>query len=64
MPKPKKPANEPAPSAPLFKTEEAERAFWQETNTADIVDWSNAERVRFSKLKPSTSSDGADEPTP
>jgi len=53
MPKPKKAANKPA-ARQQFKSEAAERAFWQETDTADFVDWSKAKRVRFPNLKPST----------
>jgi predicted DNA binding CopG/RHH family protein len=57
MPKPKKTPGEapPAPAAPRpFASEDAERAFWQETDTVGYVDWSTAERVRLPNLKPST----------
>lgn len=61
MSKPKKtaprPAEAPAPSRPgipSFDSEAEERAFWQEQDTADYVDWSGAERVRLPNLKPST----------
>ena len=53
MPKPKKAASKPA-ARQQFKSEEAERAYWRETDTADLVDWSKAKRVRFPNLKPST----------
>jgi predicted DNA binding CopG/RHH family protein len=43
-----------APAVPRFDAEAEERAFWQEHDTADYVDWSQAERVRLPKLKPST----------
>ena len=49
MPKPKK-----TKSMPRLRTEAAERAFWQEHDSADYVDWSQARRVRLPNLKPST----------
>ena len=54
MPKAKKSASKSVAPAPPFENEEAERAFWQETDTADYVDWSTAKPVRFPNLKPST----------
>jgi predicted DNA binding CopG/RHH family protein len=39
---------------PTFKTEADERKFWETHDTADYLDWSKAERVRFPNLKPST----------
>jgi hypothetical protein len=39
---------------PAFKTEAEERKFWDTHESTDYVDWSNAERVRFPNLKPST----------
>ena len=39
---------------PAFASEAAERKFWQSHDSADYVDWSNAKRVRFPNLKPST----------
>ena len=41
---------------PSFKTEAAERSFWEEHDSADFVDWSKAKRIRFSNLKPTTQS--------
>ena len=41
-------------AVPAFATEAEERAFWQEHDTADYVDWSAAEVVRLPNLKPST----------
>ena len=41
---------------PKFKTEAQERAFWEARDSANLVDWSRAERVRFPNLKPSTQS--------
>lgn len=62
MPKPKKRSSsrrpksvkEQAVALPPFQSEADERAFWQEHDTADYVDWSQAERVRLPNLKPST----------
>ena len=39
---------------PPFKNEAEERAFWESHDSTDYVDWSQAERVRFPNLKPST----------
>lgn len=41
-------------STPAFKTEAEERKFWETHDSTDYVDWNGAERVRFSNLKPST----------
>jgi predicted DNA binding CopG/RHH family protein len=66
MPKPKKAAKSPSESrpparaaaprtaVPRFETEAEERAFWQEHDTTDYVDWSAAATVRLPNLKPST----------
>ena len=53
MPKPRKSAAELKP-IPSFKSEADERAFWEEHDSADYLDWSKAERVRLPNLKPST----------
>lgn len=39
---------------PSFKTEADERKFWETHDSTDYIDWSDAERVRFPNLKPST----------
>lgn len=39
---------------PSFKSEAEERAFWETHDSSDHVDWSRAERARFTNLKPST----------
>ncbi len=39
---------------PTFKSEAEEQAFWENHDSTDYVDWSQAERVRFPYLKPST----------
>lgn len=41
---------------PTFASEEEERAFWEVSDSTDHVDWSRAERVRLSNLKPTTKS--------
>ena len=41
---------------PTFATEAEERAFWESHDTAEYLDWSQAERARFPNLKPSTTS--------
>ena len=39
---------------PVFKNEEEERAFWAKADASEYIDWSKAEKVTFSNLKPST----------
>jgi len=39
---------------PKFKNEDEERAFWAEHDSTEYVDWSKAQRVVFSNLKPTT----------
>lgn len=39
---------------PEFESEEEEQEFWATHDSADYLDWSQAERVVFPKLKPST----------
>jgi predicted DNA binding CopG/RHH family protein len=39
---------------PKFKTAAEEQAFWQKHDSTEYVDWSNAKKVNFSRLKPST----------
>jgi len=39
---------------PRFKTEAGERRYWETHDSADHIDRSKAERVRFPNLKPST----------
>lgn len=46
MPKPK--------AVPKFKTEAAERKFWETHDSADYLDWSKAKRAIFPNLKPTT----------
>lgn len=44
----------PKKKMPKFKSEDDERAYWADHDSADQVDWSKARRVSFSKLRPST----------
>ncbi len=39
---------------PSFENEEQERVFWESHDSADYVDWSRGEHVRFPNLKPSS----------
>jgi predicted DNA binding CopG/RHH family protein len=39
---------------PSFKNEAEERAFWEENDSSDYLDWSTAKKVTFENLKPST----------
>ena len=41
---------------PKFKSEAQERTFWEARDSAPLVDWSKAARVRLPNLKPSTQS--------
>ena len=47
MPKQKK-------ALPEFRTEAEERAFWEQHDSSDYVDWSQAKSVSMPRLKPST----------
>lgn len=37
---------------PKFESEEQERRFWAEHDSADFVDWSGAQRRAFPNLRP------------
>ena len=39
---------------PEFKNEDEERAFWAKTDSSEMLDWSEAKRVLFPNLKPTT----------
>ena len=41
-------------NVPKFKNEDEEREFWAKADSAKYIDWKKAEKVIFSKLKPST----------
>jgi predicted DNA binding CopG/RHH family protein len=44
----------PRKTIPTFKSEAAERRFWETHDTTPYVDWSAARPARFPNLKPST----------
>lgn len=44
------------PKVRRFASETEERKFWEAHDSSTLVDWSNAKRVRFPNLKPSTQS--------
>jgi predicted DNA binding CopG/RHH family protein len=48
--------NKTLKAVPEFANEADERRFWETHDSADYVDWSKAERVRFPNLKPSSTS--------
>ena len=39
---------------PEFANEDEEQAFWNENDSADFLDWGQAQPIIFPKLKPST----------
>ena len=39
---------------PKFNSDEDERKFWAESDSSEYLDWSKADIVTLSKLKPST----------
>jgi predicted DNA binding CopG/RHH family protein len=41
-------------NVPKFKTEKAEREFWEANDSSEYLDWSKAEPVSLPNLKPST----------
>ena len=51
-------------SLPTFATEAKERKFWETHDTADYVEWSQARRVVFPNLKPSTTTISLRLPSP
>lgn len=46
--------NKPAKTIPRFKNEAEERAFWESHDSADYLDWSQAQRAVLPNLKPTT----------
>jgi hypothetical protein len=38
--------------AAAFAGDADERAYWEATDSAELLDWSKAQRVRFARLKP------------
>jgi len=43
-------------SIPTFANEAEERAFWESHDSAELLDWSQAQRVTLPNLKPTTQS--------
>jgi predicted DNA binding CopG/RHH family protein len=39
---------------PKFRSEDRERDFWADQDSADYIDWRLGKRIVFSELKPST----------
>lgn len=50
----KPPAKKSRKPIPAFQSEEEAGAFWQTHDTTEYVDWSQARRVTFPNLRPST----------
>lgn len=48
--------SKPRKAVPQFKSEAAERRFWEGHDSASLVDWSKAKRTTFPNLKPTTQS--------
>ena len=48
------PKKQPRKLIPQFETEAQEQEFWSSHDSTDYVDWSQAQRVPFGRLKPST----------
>lgn len=50
--------HKPKKAIPVFKSEAAERRFWESraTDSTAYVDWSKAQRTALPRLKPSTQS--------
>jgi predicted DNA binding CopG/RHH family protein len=44
----------PARIAPVFKSEAAEREFWETADSTEYVDWGAATVARFPNLRPSS----------
>jgi predicted DNA binding CopG/RHH family protein len=39
---------------PILESEDAEREFWDQHDSAEYIDWSKAKRAIFPNLRPST----------
>ena len=46
--------NKPPKKIPHFASEAEERAFWESRDSADYLDWSQAQSVVLPNLKPTT----------
>lgn len=49
-----KPAKTTLAAVPVFASERAERAYWEQHDSTAHLDWSKAQQVTLSNLKPST----------
>ena len=45
---------------PVFENEAEERTFWENHNSTEYLDWSQAQIIDFPNLKPFTKTDQAD----
>jgi predicted DNA binding CopG/RHH family protein len=48
------PKHKPLKPIPRFENEDQEQEFWSAHDSTDYVDWGQAQRVTFRRLKPST----------
>ena len=48
------PKKRPRKLIPQFENDAQEQEFWSAHDSTDYVDWSQAQRVTFGRLKPST----------
>ncbi len=46
--------NKPLKTIPKFANETEERAFWEQQDSTEYLDWGTAQRVVLPNLKPST----------
>lgn len=46
--------NKPTKAIPEFADEAAERAFWENNDSTEYLDWSRAQRAVLPNLKPTT----------
>lgn len=46
--------SKPVKAPPKFKSEAAEKAFWEAHDSSEYVDWGKAKSVAMPNLKPST----------
>lgn len=50
--------NQETKPVPDFASEAEERAYWENRDSSDHLDWSKAERARLPNLKPSDAGKG------
>ena len=46
--------SKPLKTVPKFANETEERAFWEQHNSTDYLDWTKAQRIVLPNLKPTT----------